>query len=397
MKSEYLDNSIRNSAFKKLDTDTKTNPKNLINERKSTDSFFFKTEISIDDQNSKQPDYIAPSIDYPQMDPETALIILNGTFEKSGLIELIVKEKRLSWSTKQNDAINIEKEKSYKKNAEKARELAAQKRDQQTAQDVALGFCVAAALFGLIGAIFATVLSGGIATPALIGAIIGFTTMSMNVADRAVQGANGGKGIKFIANDGKEKNIEISFGGMVKRIVEQQEKDGTLIIPKELKGADREAYKEKIILAMTIWVSLIVAATTIACGLLSLGSMVNAAKNVVTAGVSLGEKLIHEATTTFNTVTQLANVVVGLGEATAKLYASICGIQIAKATFQIKISDVERLLLDMLYKINDDEIKFMQRAISEGFDNQREMIENISKNIENYNISKEKLIVANTA
>jgi hypothetical protein len=170
-----------------------------------------------------------------------------------------------------------------------------------------------------------------------------------------------------------------------------------LIIPKELKGADREAYKEKIILAMTIWVSLIVAATTIACGLLSLGSMVNAAKNVVTAGVSLGEKLIHEATTTFNTVTQLTNIVVGLGEATAKLYASICGIQIAKSTFQIKISDVERLLLDMLYKINDDEIKFMQRAISESFDSQREMIENISKNIENYNISKEKLIVANTA
>jgi hypothetical protein len=51
----------------------------------------------------------------------------------------------------------------------------------------------------------------------------------------------------------------------------------------------------------------------------------------------------------------------------------------------------------MLYKINDDEIKFMQRAISESFDSQREMIENISKNIENYNISKEKLIVANTA
>jgi len=397
MKSESFDNSIRNSEFKKLDTDAKTNPQNLLNERKSTDSFFFKKENNIDDQNFKIPDYIAPSIDYPKMDPETALIILNGTFEKSGLIQLIVKEKRLSWSTKQNDAINIEKEKTYKKNAEKARELAAQKRDQQTAQDVALGFSVAAALFGLIGAIFATIFSGGIATPALVGAIIGFTMMSLNVADRAVQGANGGKGIKFIANDGKEKNIEISLGGMVKRIVEQQEKDGTLIIPKELKGADREAYKEKIILAMTIWVSLIVAATTIACGLLSLGSMVNAAKNVVTAGVSLGEKLIHEATTTFNTVTQLTNIVVGLGEATAKLYASICGIQIAKSTFQIKISDVERLLLDMLYKINDDEIKFMQRAISESFDSQREMIENISKNIENYNISKEKLIVANTA
>ena len=177
MKSEYLDNSIRNSAFKKLDTDTKTNPKNLINERKSTDSFLLKTEISIDDKNSKLPDYIAPSIDYPQMDPETALIILNGTFEKSGLIELIVKEKRLSWSTKQNDAINIEKEKSYKKNAEEALELAAKKRGQQTAQDVALGFSVAAALCSLIGAIILTVLTGGFGIPAVVGALIGFTTM----------------------------------------------------------------------------------------------------------------------------------------------------------------------------------------------------------------------------
>ncbi len=353
--------------------------------RQGAELISYQASIDSSNQNNKTQNF--PEIDEPLMNPDTAMVLLSVTLDNAGNVDIKVSLNTLNRTLKQNEDLNKDRLKKLEDQIAKTLEAAKKQKAQQAGSDIGLGFSTAAAVFGLIGSIFLAVLSFGAAGPAVAAAVIGLVTVSMDIADRAVQGANDGQGIKIATTNGKEAQLEISFAGMVKRIVEQQEKDGTLIIPKGLNPEEREAYKDKLIMAMTIWVSVVIAASTVFLGGLSIGAAANAAKNIALNGAKLAEKIMSAVGELVSKVSEAAQAVAQIGEAISSITSASYGIQLENIKFDQKMLDNQKTRIEVWIKILSGEISMQQDHIKEKIEGTKNLFENLSISISNYNVS----------
>lgn len=356
--------------------------------RKGAELISYQASIESSNQNNKTQNF--PEIDEPLMNPDTAMVLLSVALDNAGNVDIKVSLNTLNRTLKKNEDLNKDRLKKLEDQIAKTLETAKKQKAQQAGSDIGLGFSTAAAVFGLIGSIFLAILSFGAAGPAVAAAVIGLVTVSMDIADRAVQGANNGQGIKISTVNGKEAQLEISFAGMVKRIVEQQEKDGTLIIPKGLNPEEREAYKDKLIMAMTIWVSIVVAASTVFLGGLSIGAAANAAKNIALNGAKLAEKIMSAVGEIVSKVSEAAQAVAQIGEAISSITSASYGIQLENIKFDQKMLDNQKARIEVWIKILSGEISMQQDHIKEKIENTKNLFENLSLSISNYNFSASK-------
>ena len=212
------------------------------------------------------------------MDIDTATVIMMSVFDKTNATDMKSYMARLKTNLDFGTKLNTAKLEQFEKKAKAAAESAKSQKGSKTGSDVGLGFQVAGTVLLLIALALTAIFTGGLSLPALIGAGIALTTTAMDVANRVAES----QGATFKGLDGKEKPLEISFGGMIKRIVEQQEHDGTLPMPKGMSKEQQEKWKSDWVTGWTVVANLVVAAATIASGAMALKGVGNLAIKALT-------------------------------------------------------------------------------------------------------------------
>ena len=148
----------------------------------------------------------------PNMDFETAILVVDGLLQKLGDSQIADAKRTLTLKEKKVMAYASERMKKIEDRIDRIRSQAAAEKKKQTGADVGLGFSTAATVIGILG-FLATVLTGGLALPFLIGAAVGTAigalTTGMDVANRIVQAdPNATETDPF----GNKRHKEVSFG-----------------------------------------------------------------------------------------------------------------------------------------------------------------------------------------
>ncbi len=298
----------------------------------------------------------------PNLDPDTAAVILMDMIDKSGDADAKNSMQLMSAQFARSEKLNSARLKSFSDSLQKAAEAAAKKKDQQTMSDVGLGFQVAGAVFGLIGAILLTAFTAGLGAGAIVGAIIGLTTTVLDVGTRIAKATDA----KYDdPRDPKNKQaLDITIGGMVKMAIERAEANGHIYIPPELNAEQKKEYLSKVTMGVTITMNLLVAATTIAMGGLSIHQAGKAAAKIAQDGSSMGAKVAGSATQLFAKVASGAQIVSDVGGATTMITKGAYGINIAHITFEKNELDNQKTRMDVWQSILSNDMQSIQNAIA---------------------------------
>lgn len=298
----------------------------------------------------------------PNLDPDTAAVVLMDMIDKSGDADTKNSMEMLVASFKRSEKLNSARLQSYSDSIKKAAETAAKKKDQQTMSDVGLGFQVAGAILGLLGAILLTAFTLGGGAFAIAGAIIGLTTTVLDVGTRIAKATDA----KYDdPRDPKNKQaLDITIGGMVKMAIERAEANGHIYIPPELNTEQKKEYLSKVTMGVTITMNLLVAATTIAMGGLSIQAAGKAALKGAQDGASLSSKVAGSAAQLFSKVASGGQIVSDVGGATTMVTKGAYGINIAHITFEKNELDNQRTRMDAWQSILSNDMQSIQNSIS---------------------------------
>jgi hypothetical protein len=298
----------------------------------------------------------------PNLDPDTAAVVLMDMIEKSGDADTKNSMEMLAASFKRSEKLNSARLQSYSDSIKKSAEAAAKKKDQQTMSDVGLGFQVAGAILGLLGAIILTALTLGGGAFAIAGAVIGLTTTILDVGTRIAKAADA----KYNdPRDPKNKQaLDITIGGMVKMAIELAEANGHIYIPPELNAEQKKEYLSKVTMGVTITMNLLVAATTIAMGGLSIHAAGKAAAKAVQDGGNLASKIGGSTAQLFSKVASGGQIVSDVGGATTMVTKGAYGINIAHITFEKNELDNQRTRMDVWQSILSNDMQSIQSSIS---------------------------------
>lgn len=234
--------------------------------------------------------------------------------------------------------------------ARKQAEIQKKQKDNQIASDVQLGLGAAMTVFGIL----ATILTAGAASPLIaVGMAIGATLTSLDIVNRGLQAGN----VKYddpLDKTGSKKNqLDISIGGLVKMAVEKHAATDLGFYPDEIKRkgpAAMEKYRNEVVMGVSIFISIVIAGSTIALsvgGIVSLKNAAKAAKDSVdiakesTKSLSKLAQFGQDNSAKIQMINQLAEVgadVVNLG---ASGYQNISGLLMADTKFSSMLAGAE--------------------------------------------------------
>lgn len=285
--------------------------------------------------------------------------------------------------------------------AQKAKEAAEAAENNKIAGWCQAIFGLIGAVLGIVGAVFAAIGTAGAGTPLVVVAVIGAVLAVQDVANMAVKEA----GVEVTNVNGDKKALDISFGGMIGAIVDQQLKDGTIVeIRKDASGnyIDKEGnviqdphldakpgaifMDEKQLgdwkMGWTITTSLLIAAGTMATGVAGMAGMERAAKAAAKAGEGLSR-----AATAAERVTEGAQVAADLGQAASTGVQGGIGIKVAdlnrdsdraragKAYYENMIKEI-----GMRMNMTQDMIRELVTRMNDAFDQMSASIAGTSTN-----------------
>jgi len=191
--------------------------------------------------------------------------------------------------------------------SDKKRAEAKQKeKDQQTLEDIGLGFSVALTLLAFAALFF---LTGGVALAGAAAVISGVMT-AMDVANRAVKDDPKAtyKDVK-----GNEKHIEISIAAAVDRIVDLENAMGHIAYPADCKTQEqKDKYLADLKMGISIAVSLAITITTVAFNIASVKSAVDAVKNAAGIAAKAAAAFKATATATIETIEMTGQIATGV-------------------------------------------------------------------------------------
>jgi len=342
----------------------------------------------------------------PNMDFETAILVVDGLLQKLGDSQIVDAKRTITVKEKKVSAYAEERMKKIQDRIDRIRSQAAAEKKKQTGADVGLGFSTAATVIGILG-FLATVLTGGLALPFLIGAAVGTAigalTTGMDVANRIVQAdPNATETDPF----GNKRHKEVSFGRAFR--LAQEDNETRLI---KASGRDisslPEAEKEKLTqrwqktesdgnTAMTV----ILVAATVACALPSIVSGIkDIIKNGLSAalkGVASTKEITQNTVETTQKILQLqktaALAIAEATEAAASVLASVAditsgtyGLQLADINFEIKTIDNEKNLYDALSQFEQNNMDFMLSFIEKVLDMLEKFTTDTASSVSNLN------------
>lgn len=342
----------------------------------------------------------------PNMDFETAVLVMEGLFQKLGDSQVADAKRSLTTKEKKITEYAGERMKKIQDRIDRIRSQAEAEKKRQTGSDVGLGFSTAATAIGIL-AFFATVLTGGLALPflvaAAVGTAIGAVTTSMDVANRIVKAdPNATETDPF----GNKRHKEVSFGRAFRLIQEaqdtQKEKDAGRDISKmpEDKKAEMSKRWQKTESDGNTAMTVILVAATVAC---CLPSIVSGIKDILKHGLSAvlkGATSTKEITqntveTTKKIIDLKKSAALAVAEATeaaASVAGSVgditsgaYGLQLADISFDIKTTDNEKTLFDALSRQEKNTVDFMLDHIEKIMDMLEQFTTNTATSISNLN------------
>jgi hypothetical protein len=342
----------------------------------------------------------------PNMDFETAILVLDGLLQKLGDSQVAGAKRTLTVKEKKIAEFAGERMKKIQDRIDRIRSQGEAEKKQQTGADVGLGFSTAATVLGIL-AFFATVLTGGLALPflvaAAVGTAIGAVTTGMDVANRIVKAdPNATETDPF----GNKRHKEVSFGRAFRLIQEAQDtqrvKDAGGDISK-MPQAEKDKITQKWEktesdgnTAMTV----ILVAATIAC---ALPSIVSGIKDIIKHGLSAvlkgtasTKEITQNTVETTKKVLSLRNsaalAVAEATEAAASLSGSVAdiasgayGLQLADINFQIKTIDNQKNLFDALTQYEQNTVDYMLDFVEKVLDMLEKFTTDTSTSMANLN------------
>lgn len=331
----------------------------------------------------------------PNLDPDTALSILENTLSDSFNAENKNSMLGLTALIKFSENLNEAKLKNYSDSIKKSAEASAKQKSQQTSADVALGFQVAGAVFGMLAAILLTMFTLGGGAAAIVGAVIGLTTTVLDVGTRIAKAAREGNSALGTYNDPRDPSkklaLDLSIGGAVKRAMEQAEADKTIYIPPEMNETQKKEYLAKVTMGLTITMNLVIAIASVVCGGLSVagvGKSIGLAKD---AGTLTGE-IFKQTAQIAAKVSSGLQIISDVGGAASMVTKGGYGITIADITFEKNELDNQRTLHDNYIDVLGNDIKIQQDYVTNRTKDINEMRERIASSISDYNQSRSRNI-----
>jgi hypothetical protein len=286
--------------------------------------------------------------------------------------------------------------------ARKQAEIQKKQKDNQIASDVQLGLGAAMTVFGIL----ATILTAGAASPLIaVGMAIGATLTSLDIVNRGLQAGN----VMYddpLDKTGRKKNpLDISIGGLVKMAVEKHAATDPGFYPDEIKRkgpAAMEKYRNEVVMGVSIFISIVIAGSTVALsvgGIVSLKNAAKAAKDGVeiakdlTKSVSKLGQFAQDNAAKIQMITQVAEVgadVVNLG---ASGYQNISGLLMADTKFTSVLAGAEATRLQVAMELitgNINTIQSTSKNISQSINQSKQMLIETQNNT----ISSESKILA---
>jgi hypothetical protein len=276
--------------------------------------------------------------------------------------------------------------------ARKQAEIQKKQKDNQVASDIQLGLGAAMTVFGIL----ATILTAGAASPLIaVGMAIGATLTSLDIVNRGLQAGN----VKYddpLDKTGRKKNpLDISIGGLVKMAVEKHAATDLGFYPNEIKRkgpAAMEKYRNEVVMGVSIFISIVIAGSTIALSVGGIVSMKNAAKAAKdgidiakesTKSLSKLAQFGQDNSAKIQMINQLAEVgtdVVNLG---ASGYQNISGLLMADTKFSSMLAGAEATRLQAAMDLISGYINAIQstsKSVSQSINQGKQTLIDTQKN-----------------
>lgn len=351
--------------------------------------------ISINSGSNNLRSKNSPTLDMPDMDPDTAIIILMSIFDKNNIHDVKASSQLLKANNTFNTELNKEKLTKLKDQIAKIAEEAKKKAEGQTASDIGLGFSSAAAVFAFIGALAFTVVTLGLGVPALAAATVGLTMSILDVGTRIAKATNS----TYEDANHNRQPLDITLGGMVKRIVEQVaydcEKKGVDYPPGSTKE-NREQKKSELIMITTLALNISISLACIACSLVSLKSLASAGKNIGEATKGTSKNIIDAALKATNlqidkqaarltsVVADTAGVVVELANSATDIAAGFIQLELAEITKQKMLYENDIKTISSIVKMVQSDISSNQALIQNLIETSNKAYADFSATLSNY-------------
>jgi hypothetical protein len=349
----------------------------------------------------------------PNMDFETALLVVDNLLQKLGDTQVSDARRSLTTKEKRVTALQAERMKKIEERIEKIRSQGEASKKQQTSADIGLGFSTAATALGILS-FFATIFTGGLALPflvaAAVGTFIGAMTTSMDVANRIVQGDP-----KATETDpfGNKRQKEISFGRVFRLVDEaidaQRLKDAGKDITK-LSQDEKDSFTKKWNktesdgnTAMTV----ILMAATIAC---CLPSIISGIKDIIKNGLSAvlkgtsstseitqntveaSKKVLDIKKSAALAVAEATEAAASVGSSISDISSGAYGLQLADISLAIKTTDNEKTFYDAMSRFEQNNADYLLNFIEKVTDRLEQFIASTSESVSTINQLKKSLV-----
>ena len=191
------------------------------------------------------------------------------------------------------------------------------------------------AILGEVGAVLASVATAGAATPLVVVSTIGLVMAIDNFTNTALQQ----EGVQVTGVDGQSEPIDITLGGLVRAVVEQQEKDGTIAIapatakPGGITFPD-QASLDKYVTGWTVAATMLVAIALAAGG--GAGGAADATEEAAETTADAALRLTKSIVTRASADAETSQRVVGMASTASDVAGS--GTSIAQGVNQLNVA-----------------------------------------------------------
>jgi hypothetical protein len=271
-----------------------------------------------------------PTIPAPKMDPDTAAVFMMALMSQVSESETKGMMQNIVSNMADKDARNKVIFETMSDNIKRATEIANQQKSKKLADDIGLGFQVAAMI---LGALAMSVFTAGVTAPAVIGLAIGALMTMMSVADRVAEAFDA----KWTKEDGTEARLKISWEGMMERIM-----DDPALMPQAIKDQGEGAmkkYKEDITMAYTIGFTILLLGASLLAGFASFTGSVNKMADAVKKAADLSAKIAVQISARASQGMEILSSGVQIAEAASMVCSGAYGISIAFIDFNMKEAD----------------------------------------------------------
>jgi hypothetical protein len=298
------------------------------------------------------------TIPAPNMDPDTAAVFMMALMSQVSESETKGMMQNIESNMTTKDLLNQEIFKKMSDNIKKAAETAKQDKSKKLADDIGLGFQVAALI---AGAIALSVFTAGITAPAIIGLALGALMTMMSVADRISAAVDA----KWTKNDDTQARVKISWEGMMERIM-----DDPFLIPQEVnkKGADAiKKYQEDVTMGVSIGLTILILGASLASGFAGVTGSTSKMADAVKKAGDLGAKMTALISARASQGSEMFSSFAQVGEAASLVVSGGYGISISIINFEMKEADNKKnsffAMQDALNQLLDSNRDAIARSI----------------------------------